>query len=76
MKVKDFLTRERWVNHPGDNLNTFCLWQACFYCYVYTKLGDIRRKLILALGDDFIGWNDQLQRKFEEVHDLCVKLDI
>lgn len=85
-KVKDYLTKEKWFNSEMtlERLSD-CLSTAITKVYGFEGAVEIREKVLKELGLVPIKesallaiyeWNDAPERTFEDVHNLCVKLDI
>lgn len=66
IKVKDFLTKDLWIYHVyGNNLQEY-----------YEAKQKVYKDLNLCISRQLFEWNDAPERTFEDVHNLCVKLDI
>lgn len=92
MKIKEFLSsKEKWTqkacardieNNPttifGSQAFSWCLYGAVVKCYgdVYESHGEVYKKIRLEIKNYIASWNDAPERTFEEVKDLCEKLDI
>lgn len=78
MKVKEFLTPERWAK--GDDVyldNRDCLLTAICRCYEDSQVEwGIKRRVREAVNGSLIDWNDAPERTFQEVKALVEKLDI
>ena len=68
--------------HPGDKAVCWCLWGAIIQVYVATtqptinSIIDIITPRISYNYSSITDWNDDPDRTFEQVRNLCVELDI
>lgn len=88
VKIKDFLTKENWTKgaYARDQCNytiNFMSPLACKFCLMgaFLRHNQIMSSQFKSLIDELGGvliseWNDAPERTFEDVHNLCVKLDI
>lgn len=82
-KVRDFLTKENWAQENFSSFNgRFCVVTAVESVYRPCPLRAkacynlLKKELNVPTIDGVFRWNDAPERTFEDVHNLCVKLDI
>jgi len=91
-KIHEVITEETWckdIARDKDNnvVDAFsreaCKW--CLYGWIskiygaygaYQLSGNITHKVINALGKPIGAWNDASERTFQDVLELCIRLDI
>lgn len=88
MKIKDYLTKDKWLQRNFKRGEAKCLLTHIAYCYpdnemstkIVNKVADYivnNGFNIKATGSNIIVmWNDHYDRKYDEVKDLVDELDI